>query len=184
MTTGELPSNGTATNTLEAQPQTNPAHATGEPPVDPAFAEPTPERSGWVDMPGEQQGAPQSVNAGAPVVDTGAPVEATAGREAQVGREPERREGSDEGALFAEGEASGLRGQWTEVQAGFVDDPKQCVHQADSLVSEVVERLTANLAQARARLEEQWASGEEASTEDLRVALKRYREFFDRLLAA
>jgi hypothetical protein len=32
-------------------------------------------------------------------------------------------------------------------------------------------------------LEEQWDRGEEASTEDLRIALKRYREFFERLLA-
>jgi len=68
------------------------------------------------------------------------------------------------------------------VQAAFVDDPRECVNKADALVSNVVEQLTTGFAQARSRLEEQWARGEEASTEDLRVALTHYREFFERLL--
>ena len=69
------------------------------------------------------------------------------------------------------------------VQAAFVDDPKDCVQQADLLVSDVVEQFTTGFAQARSRLEEQWSRGQEASTEDLRMALMHYREFFDRLLA-
>ena len=69
------------------------------------------------------------------------------------------------------------------MQAGFVDDPKDCVHKADGLVSDVVDQLTNGFSEARSRLEENWARGEEASTEDLRVALKGYREFFERLLA-
>jgi hypothetical protein len=76
-----------------------------------------------------------------------------------------------------------FRGRWDSVQAGFVDDPKRCVEQADGLVSAVVEKLNNGFAEARSRLEQQWSRGEDASTEDLRVALKRYREFFDRLLA-
>jgi hypothetical protein len=78
---------------------------------------------------------------------------------------------------------SGLRSRWDDVQASFVDDPKQCVQKADRLVSDVVDRLKAGFDQARSRLEEPWARGEEASTEDLRQALKRYREFFQRLLS-
>jgi hypothetical protein len=35
---------------------------------------------------------------------------------------------------------------------------------------------------ARSRLETRWARGETASTEDLRLALQYYREFFERLL--
>jgi hypothetical protein len=85
--------------------------------------------------------------------------------------------------LFANDELAGLRARWDNVQAGFVDDPKECVQKADGLVSDLVEQLTAGFSHARSRLEEQWARGEEASTEDLRVALKRYREFFERLLA-
>jgi hypothetical protein len=90
---------------------------------------------------------------------------------------------SDDRDLFADNELAGLRARWDNVQAGFVDDPKDCVQRADGLVSDVVEQLTMGFSQARSRLEEQWARGEEASTEDLRIALKRYREFFERLLA-
>ena len=86
-------------------------------------------------------------------------------------------------SLFGHSDLGDLKNRWNDVQAGFVDDPRQCVQQADGLVSDVVDQLTAGFSQARSRLEEQWARGEEASTEDLRVALKRYREFFDRLLA-
>lgn len=86
-------------------------------------------------------------------------------------------------SLFGETEMSGFRARWNDVQAGFVDDPKQCVQTADALVSEVVDQLTAGFSEARTRMEAQWAKGEDASTEDLRVALKRYREFFQRLLS-
>jgi hypothetical protein len=92
-------------------------------------------------------------------------------------------EGSTDRSLFADNDLSGLRSRWDDVQAGFVDDPKDCVQKADALVADVVERLTAGFSDARARLESQWARGEDASTEDLRQALRRYREFFQRLLA-
>ena len=85
--------------------------------------------------------------------------------------------------LFAGDDVSDLRARWAGVQAAFVDDPKECVQKADHLVSDLVEQLTAGFAQARSRLEEQWSRGQEASTEDLRMALMHYREFFDRLLA-
>jgi hypothetical protein len=87
-------------------------------------------------------------------------------------------------ALFADEELSGFRSRWDEIQSGFVDEPRQAVEQADALVADVVDRLTAGFSEARSRLEEQWAKGEDASTEELRVALTRYRSFFKRLLAA
>jgi hypothetical protein len=92
-------------------------------------------------------------------------------------------ETSGQRTLFADDELAGLRARWDAVQARFVDDPRECVQTADGLVSDLVEQLTAGFAAARSRLEEQWARGEEASTEDLRVALQHYREFFERLLA-
>jgi hypothetical protein len=98
-------------------------------------------------------------------------------------RSAERSEPATDGDLFAADELAGLRARWDNVQAGFVDDPRECVHKADSLVSDVVDQLTSGFSAARARLEEQWARGEQASTEDLRVALTQYREFFQRLLA-
>jgi hypothetical protein len=94
-----------------------------------------------------------------------------------------RVEPSSEPSLFADGDLAGLRARWNDVQAGFVDDPRACVQKADGLVSDVVTRLTSGFTEARSRLEHQWGRGEEASTEDLRVALTRYREFFERLLA-
>jgi hypothetical protein len=92
-------------------------------------------------------------------------------------------EPSTERSLLADNDLSGLRSRWDDVQAAFVDNPKECVQKADTLVAEVVEQLTTGFADARSRLEAQWARGESASTEDLRVALTRYREFFQRLLS-
>jgi hypothetical protein len=111
---------------------------------------------------------------------------AIAGTEAPAGMtEPSRAETESptERSLFADDELVGLRARWENVQAGFVDDPRECVQKADGLVSDLVDQLTTGFTEARSRLEEQWARGEEASTEDLRLALKRYREFFQRLLA-
>jgi hypothetical protein len=93
------------------------------------------------------------------------------------------RESSTEEMLFADADLTEMRGRWSAVQAAFVDDPKDCVQKADVLVSDLVEQLTSSFARARSSLEEQWARGEEASTEDLRLALMHYREFFERLLA-
>ena len=92
-------------------------------------------------------------------------------------------EPSTERSLLADNDLSGLRSRWDDVQAAFVDNPKECVQKADTLVAEVVEQLTTGFSDARSRLEAQWARGEKVSTEDLRVALKRYRDFFQRLLS-
>ena len=100
----------------------------------------------------------------------------------QLGTEPSS-EPSTERSLLADNDLSGLRSRWDDVQAAFVDNPKECVQKADTLVAEVVEQLTTGFSDARSRLEAQWARGEKVSTEDLRVALKRYRDFFQRLLS-
>ncbi len=103
-----------------------------------------------------------------------------------VTREPvpaaDEHESSSDTGLFADSDVADLRSRWAGVQAAFVDDPKDCVQQADHLVSDLVEQLTTGFAQARSRLEEEWSQGRDASTEDLRMALMHYREFFDRLL--
>jgi hypothetical protein len=98
-------------------------------------------------------------------------------------REPASAAGSGGQTLFADGELSDLRSRWTEVQSAFVDDPRECVQKADGLVADVVDRLTAGFSHTRSGLEEQWSRGEQASTEDLRIALQQYRDFFERLLA-
>jgi hypothetical protein len=95
-------------------------------------------------------------------------------------KEGEQRE--DERALFDDSELQSYRGRWEQVQSDFVDEPREAVQKADDLVSDLVEKLASGFAQTRSGLEEQWKKGEEASTEDLRVALTRYRAFFQRLL--
>jgi hypothetical protein len=84
--------------------------------------------------------------------------------------------------LFPENEATGFRSRWTEIQAAFVDEPRRAVEQGDALVADVIKRLATSFADERSKLENQWGRGDNVSTEDLRVALQRYRAFFDRLL--
>jgi hypothetical protein len=79
---------------------------------------------------------------------------------------------------------AGYRGRWDDIQSRFVDDPRSSVEQADTLVLEVVQDLQTTFGSERSSLEAQWQSGEDVQTEDLRVALRRYRSFFDRLLSA
>jgi hypothetical protein len=70
------------------------------------------------------------------------------------------------------------------VQSDFVDEPRRAIEEADKLVATVMQRLADGFAGERSNLEKQWGSGNNVSTEDLRVALQRYRSFFDRLLRA
>jgi hypothetical protein len=85
--------------------------------------------------------------------------------------------------LFPDDELHNLRARWDQAQTSFVDEPRQAVEQADSLVANVVKRIAEQFANERAQLEKQWDRGDNVSTEDLRQALRRYRSFFDRLLA-
>jgi hypothetical protein len=84
--------------------------------------------------------------------------------------------------LFSESEMADFRSQWSKVQTGFVDEPRQTVAEADKLVAAVMQRLAEGFANERSGLEKQWDRGDNVSTEDLRIALQRYRSFFDRLL--
>ena len=86
--------------------------------------------------------------------------------------------------LFAEQELDGYRSRWQTVQVRFVDDPRDTVKEADALVAELMQRLAQTFSEERSNLEGQWERGTDVSTEDLRVAMQRYRSFFDRLLAA
>lgn len=85
--------------------------------------------------------------------------------------------------LFPSNELDDLRTRWKEIQTGFVDEPRRAVEQADGLVASAMKRLAEVFAQERSGLERQWDRGDQVSTEDLRVALQRYRSFFDRLLS-
>jgi hypothetical protein len=86
-------------------------------------------------------------------------------------------------ALFDESAARGFRDRWNAVQIGFVDDPRQAVQRADELVSEVMQSLADSFAQQRGAIEADMGESSTASTENLRMALRSYRSFFERLLA-
>jgi hypothetical protein len=76
-----------------------------------------------------------------------------------------------------------LQASWSDVQAGFVDAPREAVRKADELVATAMKQLADTFARERSNLENQWDREGDVSTEDLRVALTRYRSFFHRLLS-
>lgn len=97
---------------------------------------------------------------------------------------PEPTAADDDGApLFPPQDADRFRSRWTDIQVGFVDEPRSAVEQADGLVAESIKRLAEVFAEERDGLERQWSRGDDVSTEDLRQALRRYRSFFSRLLS-
>jgi hypothetical protein len=85
--------------------------------------------------------------------------------------------------LFANDELSGYRARWSAIQTGFVDEPRKAVEEADTLVAELMKRLAEVFAEERRGLEGHWERKDQVSTEDLRIAMRRYRSFFERLLS-
>jgi hypothetical protein len=98
---------------------------------------------------------------------------------------PKDQTSSDEevSALFADDACHALWKRWDDIQAGFVDEPRRAVQDADSLVAETMQQLANTFARERGNLEQQWGRGDNVSTEDLRIAFRRYRSFFKRLLS-
>jgi hypothetical protein len=78
----------------------------------------------------------------------------------------------------------GMVDRWRDIQASFVDEPRNAVKDADNLVAELMQQLARTFASQREQLESSWSAGDSVSTEDLRQGLQRYRSFFERLLAA
>ena len=84
--------------------------------------------------------------------------------------------------LFEDAESEKFRTQWLNIQSKFVDNPRESVPEAGELVENVLKSVTMGFHHRRTALEKQWKSGDDISTEDLRLSLQRYRSFFDRLL--
>jgi len=98
--------------------------------------------------------------------------------------EQERRADEPSPAPLLSTEATGAyQARWDAIQTAFVDEPRRVVEQADGLVAEVMQQLAETFARERASLERHWDQGGDVSTEDLRLALQRYRSFFQRLLS-
>lgn len=95
-------------------------------------------------------------------------------------RAPERSLGT---SYLGEGTTEDSWERWRQIQANFVDDPRNSVADAHGLVGEVIDGIVHRFENERQQLEQRWSSGEDVSTEELRHCLQRYRDFFGRLLA-
>lgn len=107
-----------------------------------------------------------------------------AGADGETGTTPQEANATTAEAppLLAAQEEDEFRARWREIQNQFVDDPRQAVHAADTLVAAVMQNLAATFAEHKQALEGQWNRGEQVNTEELRMALQKYRAFFNRLL--
>ena len=85
--------------------------------------------------------------------------------------------------LLSPKDGDNFRSRWRDIQTGFVDEPRRAVAQADELVAEIMQNLARSFSDQRSRLESVWEHSEKVSTEDLRMALRSYRSFLDRLLS-
>ena len=103
--------------------------------------------------------------------------------ESHAAKNVARRSDEPPGPLFNADESEDFRSRWFAIQTRFVDEPRQSVEEADHLVAAVMKRLAEVFAGERENLEREWGTGEDVSTEDLRIAFTRYRSFFDRLLS-
>lgn len=118
-----------------------------------------------------------------PEVRTVAPTSLSVRRAASAGAATAPAIDEQATPLVSPEEAKDFRARWDAIQVGFVDEPRQAVQQADSLVAGAMKRLAEMFAAERGKLEGQWDRGDDVSTEDLRLALRRYRSFFSRLLS-
>ncbi|MFJ7260730.1 hypothetical protein ACIQV2_11240 [Streptomyces globosus] len=168
----DRPYGGLSTEEL-AQPRGGPDTAAGD-------------GGGAPSYPGEAAPLPGSEEEGTAedaAEDTGAA--GGTGTGARAGTGADDADDADRGGgqrLMPESEAADFRERWSRIQSDFVDDPRESVREADELVAAVMQHLAGTFASHKEELEKQWGSGEEVATEDLRLAFRRYRSFFDRLL--
>jgi len=92
-------------------------------------------------------------------------------------------DGEELSPLLSAKEEEDFRSRWNTIQSGFVDEPRRAVEDADGLVAQIMQRLAQSFSDQKGNLEMQWDNSQQVSTEDLRMALRRYRSFFDRLLS-
>ena len=86
-------------------------------------------------------------------------------------------------ALFQGPMAEEFRHRWDTIQIGFVDDPRAAVRNADELVAQVLHTLAGSFAEQRSHIESALGGEGQGNTENMRIALQRYRSFFQRLLS-
>jgi hypothetical protein len=130
-----------------------------------------------------EEGRPKLVQSERQSAGTAAIAHPDSAAQRDAGRRDAAQRDTQATPLFPANELQDLRHKWDQIQAGFVDEPRKAVGEADNLVASTMKRLAEVFAQERSNLEQQWDRGDNISTEDLRLALQRYRSFFHRLLA-
>jgi hypothetical protein len=98
-----------------------------------------------------------------------------------MGEPTQETDSSGHATLVPQDRSADYLRRWESLKAGFVDEPRGAVRDANVLVGEVLDELEQLFKRQRSELERD-LNNESASTEDLRLALGRYRSFFDRLL--
>lgn len=102
----------------------------------------------------------------------------------QAPGEPFTGAAGSEQRLLPAGERDKLAVRLQRAVNNFVDSPRHAVEEADGTVEEMVTLLTNALAERQRTLRANWQSQDtQAETEDLRIALRQYRETAERLLA-
>ena len=97
------------------------------------------------------------------------------------GLAPEASAADPVAALWGADRVSRYREQWQQLQLHFVDSPQTATDEAAALVDDAVGALTSSLEEQKHSLDS-WRSDQGDDTEVLRMALRRYRDFLDRLL--
>ena len=169
----------TADSSIGTDPQT------GETGPDRAAATPSSPQLEAVSATSSREGDQVTDRSSAPVADprgVAGPGDDARGQDIPPGSAAQEA-GAGEDLLLPADQRRSFIAQWSDIQAHFVDQPRQSVEQADALVVDIMQRVSAGFSHERERLEGQWEQGDEVSTEDLRVALTRYRSFFDRLIS-
>jgi hypothetical protein len=134
--------------------------------------------------PGTQSGVPADEAVDGPANATHAVVRQDQDTDAApASADAEASVSAPDGSLLPADMDATFQERWKEIQTRFVDEPRGAVEDADGLVANLMQQLAEGFAAERERLEAQWGRGEDISTEDLRVALQRYRSFFQRLLS-
>ena len=105
-----------------------------------------------------------------PPADAPAATEAPAAADAPAAGTP---------VLLGSLDAGAIRNRFLDIQAGFIDEPRQAVEEAGRFVDDLLRQVADSLQQQRGQLA---GVTDEGSTEDLRLALRAYRQFVDRLL--
>ena len=178
----EADESDTSPETEQPADRNTPVNSTGdeEPPFETAQSDqpPVPDRAG--DGP---QTETRFAGTGADATADDADVAGATG-DAEPGMPEAPVAAGDRQPLLPHDQSERFTMRWKEIQTSFVDQPRDAVVQADTLVADLMQRLAASFSHEREQLEEQWDRGDDVSTEALRIALTRYRSFFDRLLSA